>query len=135
MNFFTEEQKAKLLHNGQEENRDQDHAPVVKLFFPGTRCVWLLNELLPDEPDIAFGLCDLGMGFPELGYVSLAELAAVNIQDMTARRDDSFKPQYPMSVYAAAARSMQEITEDAESLRQAKAALDWKKQEKNRNPE
>ena len=36
--------------------------------------VWpsLLTELYPDGPDIAFALCDLGMGFPELGDVELS---------------------------------------------------------------
>ncbi|MBL7711779.1 MAG: DUF2958 domain-containing protein [Chitinophagaceae bacterium] len=128
MEFLTEEQEAKLLHNGAEENRDQDHAPVVKLFFPGTHCVWLLNELVPDEPGIAFGLCDLAMGFPELGYLSLDELAAISINDMTVKRDDTFKPQYPMSVYAEAARNFREITEDPVALQRAKAALEEERQ-------
>jgi hypothetical protein len=51
--------------------------PVVKLhtlFFP---CVWLLTELDPDDPELAFGLCDLGMGYPEIGWVYLPELAAL----------------------------------------------------------
>ena len=30
-----------------------------------------------DDDFIMFGLCDLGMGFPELGYVSLNELQAI----------------------------------------------------------
>ncbi len=40
---------------------------------PGT-C--LLSELDPNEPDRAFGLCDTGHGYPELGYVLLSELHA-----------------------------------------------------------
>jgi hypothetical protein len=28
----------------------------------------------PEDPDIAFGLCDLGLGFPELGTVRISEL-------------------------------------------------------------
>ena len=49
--------------------------PVVKLFTPDAGCTWLLSEL--DQDDIAFGLCDLGMGDPELDYVSLEELLSV----------------------------------------------------------
>jgi hypothetical protein len=30
---------------------------VVKLFTPDAACTWLLTELDPDDPDIAFGLC------------------------------------------------------------------------------
>jgi hypothetical protein len=48
-----------------------DPRPVVKLFTPGAGAAWLLTELDPDDPDIAFGLCDLGLGFPELGSVRL----------------------------------------------------------------
>jgi len=47
---------------------------VVKLYTPNAGATWLLSEL--DAEGIAFGLCDLGLGFPELGYVSLAELEA-----------------------------------------------------------
>ena len=77
MKFITEIQKQKLLHNGSFEQKDQDHAPVVKLFLPNTNATWLLSELEPENEHIAFGLCDLGMGFPELGFVDLEELDAL----------------------------------------------------------
>ncbi len=77
--LITNEQEIRMLENGRESalNEDCDHWPVVKLFTPDAGCTWLLSELDPEDPDIAFGLCDLGMGFPELGYVSLEELASV----------------------------------------------------------
>ncbi len=50
--------------------------PVVKLFTPDANCTWLLTVLDP-QGDNAFGLCDLGMGFPELGAVSIRELEAL----------------------------------------------------------
>ena len=53
-----------------------DHKPVVKLFHPVGAATWLITELDP-ENDMLFGLCDLGMGSPEIGYVSLAELEDV----------------------------------------------------------
>ena len=31
----------------------------------------------PDDNTIAFGLCDLGLGLPEIGYVSLKKLSTV----------------------------------------------------------
>ena len=52
-----------------------DFEPVVKLFTPDAQCTWLLAEL--DSDGLAFGLCDLGMGEPELGYVSPTELRTV----------------------------------------------------------
>lgn len=50
-----------------------DLFPEVKLFTPNANAVWLLTELNPDT-NVAFGLCDLGVGSPELGYVDLDEL-------------------------------------------------------------
>ena len=49
--------------------------PVVKLFNPSGGATWLLSEM--DDNGIMFGLCDLGMGSPELGYVALQELEEV----------------------------------------------------------
>lgn len=38
--------------------------------------VWFLVEYDPIDR-IAFGLCDLGVGFPEVGYVSIDEITSV----------------------------------------------------------
>ena len=54
-----------------------DIPPVVKLFAPDANATWLLHSVSRANPDLAYGLCDLGLGFPELGYVSLAELFAL----------------------------------------------------------
>jgi hypothetical protein len=47
---------------------DKDEAAID--FKPDAQCTWLLTGLDTDT-DLAFGLCDLGMGEPELAYVSL----------------------------------------------------------------
>ena len=80
MNLITETLRAQLLANGRQslDNDDFDPPPVVKLFTPDADATWLLTEIDPDDHDHAFGLCDLGHGFPELGYVSLAELQTVH---------------------------------------------------------
>ncbi|STU92443.1 Protein of uncharacterised function (DUF2958) [Klebsiella pneumoniae] len=77
--LITDEQRIVLLANGREslENPDFDPAPVVKLFTPDDGATWLLTEIDPDDHDHAFGLCDLGLGMPEIGWVSLGELATV----------------------------------------------------------
>jgi hypothetical protein len=48
-----------------------DFYPVVKLFNPCGAATWLLTEIDPEDETVAWGLCDLGMGFPEFGTVSL----------------------------------------------------------------
>ena len=45
-----------------------DHSLVVKLFTPDGSATWFISEMDPDDPDHLFGLCDLGLGSPELGY-------------------------------------------------------------------
>jgi hypothetical protein len=84
MKLCTADIRKKLLRNGklrqqreQEDKPRPDFWPVVKLFTPDGGCTWLLTEIDPEDPNIAFGLCDLGFGCPELGSVSLSELEAV----------------------------------------------------------
>jgi Protein of unknown function (DUF2958) len=48
-----------LLANGAKSaaGEDIDPIPVVKLFTPDANATWLLTELDPERPTIAFGLC------------------------------------------------------------------------------
>jgi hypothetical protein len=115
MKLFTAQQHQQLLRNGQ--TRDKDHFPVVKLFTPDANATWLLTEIEPEEPDIAFGLCDLGHGFPELGNVYLPELIALRGRlGLPIERDLHFTAAYPISVYARAARRRSQITTSASDL-------------------
>ena len=105
--LMTKAQLRQLEKNGvaqrQARERDTfiDFPPVVKLFTPDAGATWLLSEVYPDDPEIAFGLCDLGVGFPELGDVSLAELAEVRGPfGLHVERDRGFLAQKPLSAYA-----------------------------------
>jgi hypothetical protein len=107
MKLFTEAQRRELIANGERTAAGQqtDPRPVVKLFTPDAGATWLLTELDPTDTDRAFGLCDLGLGFPELGYVSLAELAAVRGRfRLPIERDLHFSADRSLSAYAAAAQ-------------------------------
>lgn len=120
--------RQRLLANGAAE-RETDHVPVVKLFDPVGAATWLITEMMPDG-DTLFGLCDLGFGCPELGYVSLAELESVRGPlGLGIERDIHFEARFPLSVYAEAARIAGRITEAERVLAQAAAAL------RTRNPE
>jgi hypothetical protein len=111
--LLTAEIREQLLRNGRVRlecqlrgESEPDFVPVVKLFTPDANCTWLLTELEPEEPDIAFGLCDLGMGYPELGSVSLAELASVRGKlGLPIERDQSFRATKTLSAYADEART------------------------------
>jgi Protein of unknown function (DUF2958) len=64
-----------------------------------------LTELDP-EHDLAFGLCDLGMGEPELGYVSLTELSTVRGKlGLPVERDEHFNANKSLPAYADEART------------------------------
>lgn len=105
--LITEEQTAQLLANGRQsiENPDFDPHPVVKLFTPDAGATWLLTEIDPDDVDHAHGLCDLGQGFPELGWVSLAELTALRGPlRLLVERDLYFKADKSISAYAREAQ-------------------------------
>ena len=112
MMLLTAEIREQMLRNGRMRlecqlrgESEPDFVPVVKLFTPDAHCTWLLTELEPEEPDIAFGLCDLGMGFPELGSVSLTELASVRGPlNLPIERDLGFRPTKTLSAYADEAR-------------------------------
>ncbi|WP_316979508.1 DUF2958 domain-containing protein [Shumkonia mesophila] len=115
--------RERLLANGAVEP-EADPVPVVKLFDPAGAATWLITEMMPHEPDILFGLCDLGFGCPELGYVSLAELEGVRGPlGFGIERDLHFVGRFPLSVYAEAARLAGQITESERLLAQAAAAL------------
>lgn len=120
MELLTPSLRQRLLVNGANPG---DHVPVVKFFNPLGAATWLISELDADG-DTLFGLADLGFGCPELGSVSLAELAAVRLPlGLCLERDWHFTAHHPLSVHAAAARAQGCITENPAHLEQAVAAL------------
>ena len=103
MELITKEIERRLLENGRTPNRD--HYPVVKFFDPCGAATWLITQMDPEEPDILFGLADLGFGCPEFGSVRLSELRTVKGGlGLGIERDLHFEARYPLSVYAEAAR-------------------------------
>jgi hypothetical protein len=86
---------------------DFDPFPVVKLFTPDAAATWLLTEAYPEGPDVRlFGLCDLGMGCPELGYLMLSEIEDVRGKlGLPVERDLYFRVEHRLSTYAKLARS------------------------------
>ena len=69
MQLITKEIQKKLDAKGNK--------PVLKLFTPWGGATWLISEI-DNDGDTMFGLCDLGLGHVELGYVSLNELKSLN---------------------------------------------------------
>lgn len=98
----------RLIENGRvaDAQDDFDPFPVVKLFTPDAAATWLLTEAFPEGDNIMlFGLCDLGLGSPELGYVMLSEIEDVcGGLGLPVERDLHFKAECRLSTYAKNAR-------------------------------
>ncbi|WP_375160795.1 DUF2958 domain-containing protein [Bradyrhizobium sp. RDT46] len=115
MILLTDDLRERLLANGLE--RGADYVPVVKFFNPLGEGVWLATELDADG-DTLFGLADLG--HPELGSFSLEELISIVLPfGMGIERDTLFTGDFPISVWAEAARQAGSIRAAERILYQA----------------
>ena len=80
--------------------------PVIKLFNPLGAATWLISELDPAN-GIMFGLCDLGMGCPELGTVSIHELQSTRLMfGLGIERDIHWEAKKTLGDYAEEARQL-----------------------------
>mgnify|MGYP003644700482 CR=1 FL=1 len=90
---------------------EPDPAPVIKFFNPMGAATWLATELY-DDGDTLFGLADLGFGCPELGCVSLSELASIRLPlGLRIERDIGFSTTVSLSVWADTARRVGSISQ------------------------
>jgi hypothetical protein len=96
-----------LVDNGRtsEEQDSFDPFPVVKLFTPDAAATWLITEAYPEGDDVRlFGLMDLGLGSPELGYAMLSAIVDVRGKlGLPVERDLYFKAEHRLSTYATIA--------------------------------
>ena len=76
MKLITKEIQKKLDANLKIS--EDKRKPYLKLFNPCGQATWLISEY-NKETGIMFGLCDLGQGIVEFGYVSLDELKDIKL--------------------------------------------------------
>lgn len=97
MKLITKEIERQLLKGGG--------TPVLKLFCPWGSATWLISEMNSEDHNMLFGLCDLGLGFPEIGWVYLSELEEIRGPlGLKIERDLHFKPEMTLEQYADRAR-------------------------------
>ena len=91
----------------EDDGAELDFSPVA-MFMAPPAAVWLVTEMMSDDSGNPhfFGLCDLGVGSPELGYVSASDLDEVG-----ARLAAGWQPSGTLSEYADAANSARRIVE------------------------
>jgi hypothetical protein len=116
MKHLTKKQHAQLLENGLAQAAARplhlDLKPMVRFFDPNGPAVWLATEILPGFPNLAFGLADLGLGCPEIGSFSLADLAAYRGPFLLGiERDRHWSAKLTLSGYAELAMRAGRIVE------------------------
>lgn len=99
----------KNYEKNQEAEGSLDFKPELKL-FGGSACTWLISEY-DEESQLFFGLADLGMGFPEMGWISKQELESVRFPpfNLPIERDRYFSPEKKLAEYAKEAKEAQRI--------------------------
>ncbi len=100
-----------MLKNRKKNRASLDHAPVAKITVPGLNSTFLLSEIIENNQNIAFGICDAGTGEPFLGYFDLDVIS--NFKTTWGRapeRDPYFIALYPLRVYFDAAVNCGQLT-------------------------
>ena len=103
-NFAKSEQ---VRNNIKDYEQDTDFEPALKLFCPWGAATWLITELDP-QTNIAYGLAYLGGASPELGLISINELATIrHPSGLRVERDIYFSANGRLlSQYAKEAREL-----------------------------
>jgi hypothetical protein len=102
----------RLIANGRQQAEamartgdEIDFCPVVKLITPDAEGVWLLTEIDPADHDLAFGICDLGIGEPRPDHVRVCDLEFFFGPDnWPVVADTAFVADRPISAYLNDAR-------------------------------
>ncbi len=110
--LLTDRDEERLFENGRRHNRrladgqvPEDDMPVVLLFAPDAESIWLLSRCDPLDTDSVFGLCDLGIGLPEPGFVRLSEISRLNGRlGLPVLRHPFFVAYRPLGWYVKRAR-------------------------------
>lgn len=109
MELVTDEQRELLITRARvgDTGKLLDLPPVAKLHTPSAGATWLIAAIDPHDHDRAWGLCDPGMGSPEFGWVSLAELDRLHDRfDVLVCRDQGFEAEASLRTYAVIAASL-----------------------------
>ena len=108
MKLMRPKQLQQLIINHEENvplrgtKGEKDLMPVVRLFNPIGIGTWILSECSNDG--LAFGICDVG--YPELGYVALCELAELRLAaGLQIEEDLHWTPTKPISKYMEDAKA------------------------------
>ena len=78
MELVTAEQRRHFIDNCNLEG--DALRPAVTIFSLVGSSTWIIASMNPQDEDTLYGLCDLGLGYPELGYVRLSDLQYLTVR-------------------------------------------------------
>ncbi|PLP97919.1 DUF2958 domain-containing protein [Cupriavidus pauculus] len=112
--LITAAQRAQLIANGREARNRMVHDfhPVVRLYTPDARATWLLAAIDPNDEDLVYGLCDIGIGMPSLDRIKVSVLEA--LAGPCGRRvlnDRYFRPTRTLGEYTSLSQANGSIVE------------------------
>lgn len=81
-----------LINEWNRPEEEKTGVALVKYFTPDGNATWYFSEYSP-EHDAFYGWCDLGLGYPELGYASRNELRELKGKmGLPVERDYYYEP-------------------------------------------
>ncbi len=112
MTYPTDEQIKQLFANGLEHGAD--HVPVIFISVTGPEHVeeYLITETNPENPAMAYGLCQVNDDKPEIREQNLNELTSRVKEQGFKLNVIPIEKTYPLSVYEKAAEHGITLAED-----------------------
>lgn len=99
--LLTDEQMDKLKQIGLSEEENENQVPVVRLHIPGKEAYWLFSCIVSGTEQMAYGIFEIGLGSPELGYFDLSEIAELKFEGgLELENDLQFKGEHSLMKYA-----------------------------------
>ena len=90
--WLPESLKKELINEWNRPETEKTGIALVKYFTPDANATWYFSEYSP-EHDAFYGYCDLGHGYPELGYASRTELRELTGKmGLPVERDYYYQP-------------------------------------------
>lgn len=111
--LLTDEQMEKLKQIGLSEQESENQIPIVRLHIPGKEAYWLFSCIISDTEQMAYGIFEIGLGNPELGYFDLNEIAELKFKGgLELENDLQFKGERSLMKYAeiAQVKAFQELS-------------------------
>ena len=98
MQMFTKEQERRLTRQWDGYERGKSIEPLVKLFTPDASATWWIAAIKPGDPELMYGMADLGLGVAEWGLIPRSDLESLTgALGLPVERDRYWKPgdRYP----------------------------------------